>query len=280
MSLIKHGITAETAGNILLGAGTYFRGLKFEGNKWSGTPVGATSGGGKISIKGELLDLALDGALVKFKGQTVKQGGTATAEVNFAEITPDVIKMATLFKDGESDTVAVAGIATLAVAQAVSGTNAIKIATNNAVTKNMLVGKRVTISGQTGYIGANTSDTITLYEDASNTTPKNITCDAGALIYNADGGDLIPAMPAFSVFVDKATIDEGDYIANFGFVGYTADGSKQIIVIFEYAICTSGFEIEPKGKEQTVVKLTLEAVSELGGNLDTLPVKIYYPTAQ
>ena len=186
---LKHGITAETAGNILLGAGTYFRGLTFNSNAWSGTPLGATSGGGKIAIKGELLDLALDGALVKFKGQTVKQGGTATAEVNFAELSPDIIKMATLFKEGTTD---------------------------------------------------------------------------------ATG---------FTMLQDKATIDEGDYIENFGFVGYTADGSKQIIVIFEHALCTSGFEIEPKGKEQSVVKLTLEAVAELDGDLNTLPVKIYYPTA-
>ena len=189
MSIVKHGITANTPKNILLGAGTYYRGLKFEGNAWTGTVLGATNGGGKIAIKGELMDLSLDGALVKFKGQTVKQGGVATAEVNFAEVTPDVIKMGTLFKEETTD---------------------------------------------------------------------------------ATG---------FTMLVDKATITEGDYVDNFGFVGYTADGSKQIIVIFESSLCTSGFEVEPKGKEQAVIKLTLEAVAELDGDLDTLPVKIYYPTA-
>lgn len=189
MSVIgKHSVTEGTPSNILLGAGTYHRGLTFSGNAWSGTVLGATSGGGKISIKGEFIDLDIDGALVKFKGQTVKVGGTASAEVNFVELSNDVLKMGTLFKEGTS---------------------------------------------------------------------------------NADG---------FTMLQDKAHIEEGDYIDNFGFVGYTADGSKQIIVIFESAICTSGIEIEGKNKEQSVVKLTLDAVAENTGNLDVLPVKIYYPT--
>ena len=189
MSVIgKHAITTATPGNILLGAGTYHRGLTFSGDKWDGTIIGATSGGGKIAIKGEFIDLELDGALVKFKGQTVKQGGSATAEVNFVELSADVLKMGTLFKEGAS---------------------------------------------------------------------------------NATG---------FTMLQDKEHIEEGDYIDNFGFVGFTADGSKQIIVIFESALCTSGIELEPKNKEQSVVKLTLEAVAENTGNLNTIPVKIYYPT--
>lgn len=187
MSIVKHGITANTPTNILLGAGTYYKGLKFESNAWGGTVLGATSGGGKISIKGEYIDLDLDGALVKFKGQTIKQGGTASAEVNFAEVSPDVLKMGTLFKEGTS---------------------------------------------------------------------------------NATG---------FKMLQDKKRIEEGDYITNFGFVGETADGSKKIIVIFDYALCTSGLELESKGKEQAVVKLTLDAVASNSGDLDTLPVRIYYP---
>ena len=184
----KHGVTAGTPGNILFGAGTYHRNLKFEGDKWAGDVIGATSGGGKISIVGEFVDIEVDGALVKFKGQTVKQGGAATMEVNFVELSTNVLKMATLFKEGESD---------------------------------------------------------------------------------ANG---------FTMLEDKAHIEEGDYIENFGFVGYTADGKKPIVAIFDLALCTSGLEIEPKNKEQSVVKLTLQAVAANDGDLDTLPVRIYYPT--
>lgn len=183
----KHGINSTTPSNVLLGAGTWLKGLKWESGAWTGTVLGATNGGGKVSITGELKVIEFDGALVKFKGQTVKLGGTASADVNFAVITKDILKMGTLFEEGESDA--------------------------------------------TGY---------TLLED-------------------------------------KPHIEEGDYLDNFGFVGKTADGSKDIIVIFESALCTSGLELEGKNKDSSVVKLTLEAVAENDGNLDTLPVKIYYP---
>ena len=186
MPIVKHGATTATPSNILLGAGTYYKGLTYASNAWSGTILGATSGGGKISIKGEYMDLAIDGVLVKTKGLTVKQGGTAVAEVNFAEVTKDILKMGTLFTEG-------------------------------------------TASGN------------------------------------------------FTVLQDKANITENDYIANFGFVGFTADNSKQIVVIFENALCTSGIEVEAKNKEQSVIKLTLEAVANNSGDLNTLPVKIYYP---
>ena len=189
MSIIgKHGISATTPGNILFGAGTYHKGLKFEGNKWSGDILGATSGGGKTSIVGELVPIELDGALVKVEGLDIKQGGKATMEVSFAELSVGTLKMGTLFEEGESD---------------------------------------------------------------------------------AEG---------FTMLQDKPHITKGDYLENFGFVGMTADGSKQIIVIFERALCTSGLELEPKGKENAVVKLTLEACAPIDGDLDRLPVKIYYPT--
>lgn len=188
MSVIgKHGITANTPQNVLLGAGTYMKNLKFTDGKWTGDILGATSGGGKISIVGEFYDIPVDGAMVKVKGLTVKNGGTVTVEATFAEISTDVMKMATLFAEGESD---------------------------------------------------------------------------------ADG---------FQMLQDKAAIEEGDYVDGFGFVGKTANGAKDIVILMESALCTSGMEIEPKNKEAAVVKLTMEAYAENAGDLDTLPVKIYYP---
>lgn len=185
----KHGITTATPDNILLGAGTYHRNLKFADGAWTGTCIGATSGGGKVSIEGEYLDIELDGALVLVKGLTVKVGGKASIEASMAELSGENIKMATNFTEGESD---------------------------------------------------------------------------------AEG---------YAMYVDKPNISDGDYIENFGFVGKTANGKKDIIVIFEYALCKSAFELEGKNKENSVLKLVLDAYAENDGDLDTLPVKIYYPTA-
>lgn len=183
----KHGVSTSTPENILLGAGTIHKNLKFEGNKWSGDIIGATSGGNKVSISGEIFDIELDGAMVKVKGLAVKQGGTATMEVNFAELNAEILKKASLFAEGESDA--------------------------------------------TGY----------------------------------------------TMLVDKADINEGDYVENFGFVGKTANGKKDIVVIFENGLCTSGLELEGKNKENSVIKMTIEAYANNEGDLDTLPVKIYYP---
>ena len=187
-SIGKHGISTTTPEDILLGAGTYHKGLEFKNGKWEGTCVGATSGGGKVAIEGEYLDIELDGALVLVKGLTVKQGGKASMEASIAELSGDNIKMATNFKEIESD---------------------------------------------------------------------------------VDG---------YAMFVDKPNIEENDYVNNFGFVGKTANGKKDIVVIFESALCKSAFELEGKNKEHSVLKVVLEAYAENAGDLDTLPVKIYYPT--
>lgn len=186
----KHGVSTTTPENIPLGAGTIHKNLKWDtsAKKWTGDIIGATSGGNKVTIAGELLDIELDGALVKVKGLAVKQGGTGTMEVNFAELTTDIMKTATLFAQGDSD---------------------------------------------------------------------------------AEG---------YTLLQDKANIAEGDYIENFAFVGETASGKKQIIIIFENALCTSGFELEGKNKENSVVKLTMEAYADNEGELNTLPIKIYYPS--
>ena len=185
----KHGVSKTTPENILLGAGTIHKNLTFASGKWTGDIIGATSGGNSIEIKGEIFDIELDGALVKTKGLAVMQGGTATMEINFAELSTAVMKMAMLAKDGESD---------------------------------------------------------------------------------ADGYDMIQP---------KANIEEGDYVENFAFVGKTANGAKDIIVILDYALCTSGLKIEGKNKENSVISLTMEAYAENEGDLDTIPCRIYYPSA-
>lgn len=190
MKIGKHGITESTPKTIMLGAGTYHKNLTFASGKWEGTCIGATSGGGKISISGELMDIELDGALVKVKGLTVKQGGTASMEINFVELSADMLKTVTLMETG-------------------------------------------TDSEVTGY----------------------------------------------TLLKDKASIAEGDYLENFGFVGTLGDGTKQVVIIFDYALCTSGLELEAKNKETTVIKATLEACADVDGDLNTLPVRIYYPSA-
>lgn len=79
----------------------------------------------------------------------------------------------------------------------------------------------------------------------------------------------------FDEIVSKPQIDEGDYIENLGFIGYTIDG-EPIIIKFDNAICTSGLSLEGKNKEQATVEATFDCVASLGAtDLTTLPWHIY-----
>lgn len=192
MALAKHGITKNTPSNIPLGAGTWFKGLAYTESGWTGTVLGATSGGSSIKITPEVKDIEIDGALALAKGLAVMTGGSGEAEVNFAELTKDILKMTTL---GE-----------------------------------------VLTSESDGYV---------------------------------EGFDCIQT---------KNAIVEGDYVENLGFVGYTADQTKQIIVIMDYALCKSGFQLDPKNKENSVVKATFTSYGDIDTDLDRVPIRIYYPT--
>lgn len=80
----------------------------------------------------------------------------------------------------------------------------------------------------------------------------------------------------YSVIESKDAIVEGDYWENIAFVGETLDG-KNIIVILDNALCTSGLSIEGKNKEEGVGKYTFECHANASTSLTTLPYRIYYP---
>lgn len=92
MSELKtHGITESTPKNLLFSSGTYYKNLKYSTNKWDGTILGATSGGGKLNITSEYVDAELDGATVAVKGAKFKVGETAQIEATFTEISEGIV---------------------------------------------------------------------------------------------------------------------------------------------------------------------------------------------
>lgn len=96
----KHGVTENTPKNILFGAGTIHKNMTKEASSWTGGEiVGATNGGSKLSIIPEFVDVPVDGANVAVKGLKAKTGETATMDVNFAEISADIIAAATAGKN-------------------------------------------------------------------------------------------------------------------------------------------------------------------------------------
>jgi len=74
--------------------------------------------------------------------------------------------------------------------------------------------------------------------------------------------------------VSTPYIDAGDYVENLGFVGKRLDGRK-VIVIFENALCTSGFDLGFKNKESSILKATFECYADLSDDPTTLPYHVY-----
>lgn len=185
----NNGVSAKTPQNILFGAGTIHKGLKYEGSSWNfnASCVGATKGGSSITIEPEFYSVEPDGSTVAIKDFKRKVGETAKLEVNFLELTADLIKSAVIGANGTSS----------------DGTN-------------------------------------------------------------------------YDVIESKEAIEEGDYWENIAFVGETLDG-KNIIVILDNALCTSGLTLEGKNKEEGVGKYTFECHADASESLTTLPYHIYYP---
>lgn len=189
----KTGVTQNTPKNILFGAGTIHKNVKFDPDtkawNFESSIIGATSGGSKITIQPEMTDIEVDGAMVAVKGLKVKTGETAEMEINFIEMTEDILKSAVIGQDGTS------------------------------------------------------------------------------------------ADDAYDLIESKARIEEGDYLDNIAFVGQTLEG-KNIIVIMDNALCTSGLETEGQNKEAGVGTYTFACHADLTSDLDTLPYHIYYPKAE
>lgn len=97
-SFKKHGITSETVKKMILGAGVIYKNLVYtpgEGGaagSWSGTVLGATSGGITFHYEIQWLEVEVDGATVLVKGVSrQKIGESAYLEGNMTEITADIL---------------------------------------------------------------------------------------------------------------------------------------------------------------------------------------------
>lgn len=84
------------------------------------------------------------------------------------------------------------------------------------------------------------------------------------------------AYEGYDEIVSKRQFEDGDYIDNFAYVGRYIDG-RPVIIVFDYALCSTGLEVEGKNKENGVFKATFECYAELSSEADILPYHIYTP---
>ena len=101
----KTGVTSKTPENILFGACTIHKGLKYADGSWNflESLVGATNGGSKLSIIPEVTPIEVDGMLVPTKEMNIKTGEKATVEINLIELTKEIIMASTFATLGESE---------------------------------------------------------------------------------------------------------------------------------------------------------------------------------
>lgn len=84
------------------------------------------------------------------------------------------------------------------------------------------------------------------------------------------------AYEGYDEIVSKRQFEDGDYINNFAYVGKYIDG-RPVIIVFDYALCSTGLEVEGKNKENGVFKATFECYAALSSEADILPYHIYTP---
>ena len=107
MAYVKSGVTSNTKRNIAFGAGVYAQNLP-----WGTVPteeevkaglIGATNGGGKLSIKPNVIPLELDGMLVAVRDMEQKSGEVAEMETNMAEVSTDYLAKSVIGKASETE---------------------------------------------------------------------------------------------------------------------------------------------------------------------------------
>lgn len=182
----KSGITESTPKNMLINAAVLYANLEYEDGKWHGDLLGATSGGAKVHVSSDFQPVDVDGAIVKVKGMTLKQGEEAYIEANLIEMTPEILQMTMVATKAESE------------------------------------------------------------------------------------------IPGYDLFTTKALLEDSDYIDNIAAIGTLSDG-REVIVIMENMLCTSGFEADTKNKDKSVLKCKFECHAGFEDAHDTLPVFVYYP---
>ena len=106
--MIHSGVTQGTPQNIPFGAGVYFAGVEYSETvapteeAVKSKIIGATQDGGTATITPEFFDIPADNVLVLVEELKQKVGEKATMETSFIELTPELVKMMTVGKLGES----------------------------------------------------------------------------------------------------------------------------------------------------------------------------------
>lgn len=79
--------------------------------------------------------------------------------------------------------------------------------------------------------------------------------------------------------ITSANLSAGHFYKGFGYYGELLDG-RPVIILFKQALCTSGFAVESKNKENSVFKGTFACQSDIAYGTTKLPYAIFIRKAE
>lgn len=99
-----------------------------------------------------------------------------------------------------------------------------------------------------------------------------------ALIASHTASDGTEFPEGYDVIRPNTRVSESDYIKNLAYIGTYGKSELPIIVIFDYAICTSGLEFEPQDNNDNTMSMTFSARTDPSKIDDSsLPVRVLLP---
>ena len=243
----KSGINSTTPQDLMLGAGTVFKNLKYVYSKVE-VAEGAEAPANALEV---VADTTAEEA------NTI-QISKLKADVSFIKVTADYEPavgdyVVGTWDDSEEN-----------VLGATSGGNKCHI--SSELTPIEVDGATVKIKGLTQKTG----------EEGwleTNLAQHTVESFKRAIV----GKEVDSLIKGFVQIQTKSLVELSDYLENIAFVGSMTDGTD-VIIIMENAICTSGFETDAKNKETSVVTTKFECSADFEkGVFDTLPIYIFYP---
>jgi hypothetical protein len=243
LELRKSGINSNTPNDFLLGAGVVFKNFKYVYSVASETTEGA-------------LEVVADDAVETESAIRISKLNPGVSFIGLASTysepkVGDYVVGA--WTDGEDN-----------VLGATNGGNKLSIVPE--ITPIEVDGASVEIKG----LNQKTGETGTLEVNLAQHTIESI---KRAIV----GKEVDSLIKGYTQIETKSLIELSDYLDNIAYVGTMTDGTE-IIAILENAICSSGFELEGKNKETSVVATTFKSTADFeGGVFDKLPIYIFYP---
>lgn len=260
MTVVKHGISTDTADRLVIDAGAVYIGLKDATN--TGTLLGATKGGNTFEVNRTFRDVRPDGAKGPVKGFRRLDEVSVTLKCNMLELTAENLRRA------------------LAGATYASGTTSVESEDcgngTGSQTEFALDHSPVVENSETIYLEGVEQTRGTDYTmDYANGTIQFVAAPGSGESYTVTADyDYISA----AAVINGAEVDDSAYVDNVTIVGTVQGYSNPIICKMTNALAQAPFSLAMAPKDEAVPVVTFEG-HYTAAALTTEPWSVEYPAS-